>query len=193
MLPSIPGSYLHSNMHSSLPHRRATSLAALLASYASYHQDPRNRSTHFVGVPLITFSLLMALALPFVALREASFGTDRIATAALALFYLYLDLPLGLALSLVLALLAAGAEATTRLNPALAGTSAIVSFIVGWLLQLLGHWLEGNRPALLDNLRQVFIAPIYLMAELAFALGLRRDLQAQVLRRMTVSAGVHQG
>jgi len=174
-----------------LPQRRATSLVALLASYASYHQDPRNRSTHYVGVPLITFSLMIALALPSLTLLGTRVGLDRIATAALALFYLYLDLPLGLTLTVALALLAAGAEATTRLGTALAAATAVVSFIVGWLLQLLGHRLEGNRPALVDNLRQIFIAPIYLMTELAFTLGLRRDLQTQILERMTASAGLH--
>lgn len=118
-------------------------------------------------------------------------GLDRIATAALAVFYLYLDLPLGLALTVALALLASGAETMTRFGTTLAAASAIMCFIVGWCLQLLGHRLEGNRPALIDNIRQIFIAPIYLMAELAFTLGLRRGLQAQILRRVTASAGAH--
>jgi uncharacterized membrane protein YGL010W len=178
-------------MHSSLQDRRARSFVTLLTSYASYHQDPRNRSTHFVGVPLITFSLMIALALPSLTMHGTRVGLDRIATAALAIFYLYLDLPLGFALTVTLVLFAAGAESMTRLGTTLAAASAITCFIVGWCLQLLGHRLEGNRPALVDNVRQIFIAPIYLMAELAFTLGLRRDLQAQILRRMTAPAGAH--
>jgi len=178
-------------MHSSLQDRRATAFVALLTSYASYHQDSRNRSTHFVGVPLITFSFMIALALPALTLLGTRVGLDRIATAALAFFYLYLDLPIGLALTVALILLAAGAESITRLGATASAASAILCFIVGWCLQLLGHRLEGNRPALLDNLRQIFIAPIYLMVELAFSLGLRRDLQAQILQRMTASAGAH--
>lgn len=172
------------------PHRsRAAALVAVLSSYASYHQDPRNRRTHFVGVPLITFSLLTALALPSLSLGGVPVGLDRIATLALAVFYLYLDVPLGIALTVALALLAAAAEATVHLGTARAGLIAAVSFIAGWCLQLLGHRLEGNKPALVDNLRQIFIAPIYLMAEFGFALGLRRDLEAQIHRRMTGPAG----
>ncbi len=57
-------------------------------------------------------------------------------------------------------------------------------FIGGWLLQLLRHRFEGNRPALMDNARQIFIAPIYLAAELGFALGLRRSLQTEVQQRL---------
>jgi uncharacterized membrane protein YGL010W len=178
-------------MDPSLHRSRAASLVALLSSYAGYHQDPRNRATHFVGVPLITFSLLTALALPSLSLLGTHVGLVSIATAALAAFYIYLDLALGLALTLALVLLAAAAEATVQIGPRVGAASAIGTFVIGWALQLLGHRLEGNRPALVDNLRQIFIAPIYLMAELAFTLGLRRGLQAQVLQRITASADVH--
>jgi uncharacterized membrane protein YGL010W len=178
-------------MDPSLHRSRAASLVALLSSYASYHQDPRNRATHFVGVPLITFSLMTALALPSLSLLAIHVGFVSIATAALAAFYIYLDLALGLALTVALALLAAAAEATVQIGPKVGATSAIGTFIIGWALQLLGHRLEGNRPALVDNIRQILVAPIYLMAELAFTLGLRRGLRAQILRRITASAGVH--
>ena len=30
-----------------------------LASYASVHRDPRNKATHFIGIPVIVFSLLL--------------------------------------------------------------------------------------------------------------------------------------
>jgi uncharacterized membrane protein YGL010W len=191
MLPSPLGSHLHSIMDASLQRSRAASLVTLLSSYASYHQDVRNRRTHFIGVPLITFSLMTALALPSLPLFGTHVGLERIATAALAAYYIYLDLSLGFALTVALALLAGGAEMTVHLGTVLAGATAAVGFIAGWVLQLLGHRLEGNRPALLDNLRQIFVAPIYLMVELAFMLGLRRDLQAQIQQRMTSSASVH--
>ena len=34
-----------------------------LAMYSSYHRDPRNRATHFIGIPAIVFSLLVVLGL----------------------------------------------------------------------------------------------------------------------------------
>ncbi len=34
-----------------------------LASYAAVHRDWRNKATHFVGIPLIVFSLMLALSL----------------------------------------------------------------------------------------------------------------------------------
>src|SRR3954467_7463764 len=38
-------------------------LAEQMAIYAAYHQDARNKATHFVGVPLIMLSLLIPLSI----------------------------------------------------------------------------------------------------------------------------------
>ncbi len=55
-----------------------------------------------------------------------------------------------------------------------------VLFVGGWALQLWGHVYEGRRPALLSNLFQALIGPMFLVAEMFFALGLRRDLKDRV-------------
>jgi len=55
-----------------------------------------------------------------------------------------------------------------------------VLFVGGWILQLVGHVYEGRRPALTDNLFQIFVAPIFLCAELFFALGYKPKLHAAV-------------
>src|SRR5262245_65291910 len=38
------------------------SLREQMESYGAYHKDPRNKLTHFVGVPLVTFSLFLFLS-----------------------------------------------------------------------------------------------------------------------------------
>lgn len=84
----------------------------------------------------------------------------------------------------ILALLAAAAEATITVGSSAALGMAAMTFALGWALQLLGHRLEGNRPALLSNLAQTLSAPIFLVAELGFALGCRRQLQLEVERQL---------
>ena len=56
------------------------------------------------------------------------------------------------------------------------------SFRRGWDLQLVAAF-EGRKSALVDNFMQVFIAPMFLIAEVAFALGLRKSLAAEVEAR----------
>ena len=51
------------------------------------------------------------------------------------------------------------------------------AFVAGWVVQLVGHAFEGRRPALVDNLLQIFNAPLFLTAEVLFLFGLRQDLR----------------
>jgi len=159
-------------------------LATLLADYGGYHRDPRNRLTHYVGVPLIIYSVLVALALVSWEIFAIRLGLDRLIVAGLAVFYVCLDVRLGLCLAVALALLAVAAELTGALGSSVALTVGGAGFIIGWAAQLLGHRFEGNRPALLDNVLQIFIAPIYLAAELGFALGLRSALRSDIEQRL---------
>lgn len=165
--------------------RSADRLAGILASYGRFHRDARNRLTHYFGVPAIIYAILVPLALHSLPTFGAALRPDRVLVVVAALGYLCLDRPLGASLTLVLALLALAAEATARLGAETAWVVAGVVFVLGWALQLLGHRLEGNRPALLANLAQILIAPIFLLAELEFALGWRRQLEASMERRLS--------
>lgn len=162
----------------------ASRLTAILAAYGRYHRDPRNRRTHYFGVPAIIYAVLIALALEVDTVSGVALRLDRVVIGVAALGYVALDPRLGLCLTLALALLGAAAEATCALGPAPAVIVAAIVFVLGWVLQLLGHRLEGNRPALLTNFAQILVAPLYLAAELGFSLGLRRGLRDDIERRL---------
>lgn len=166
-------------------------LAVLLADYGVYHRDPRNRRTHYIGVPAIAYAVLVLAALVQFTLFGFPLELDRIIVAAFVLFYLVLDLRLGLVLAVLLTLLGWAAETTTRLGVSASLAIAGVVFVLGWVLQFFGHYLEGNRPALLTNLFQIVVAPIYLTAELIFSLGLRADLQTEVERGLVSRVAQH--
>ena len=162
----------------------AKRISALLASYGRFHRDPRNRLTHYFGVPAIIYSVLIPLALHVDIVAGIPLRLDRVLVALAALGYISLDLGLGLPLALALALLAAAAEATCALGLSRALGIATAVFVLGWAVQLLGHRLEGNRPELLTNLAQILIAPVFLTAELGFALGMRRSLHRDIERQL---------
>jgi uncharacterized membrane protein YGL010W len=155
-------------------------LTAVLASYGRYHRDPRNRLTHYLGVPAIIYALLIPAALYSITLSGLVVPLDRVLIAAFVVGYLCLDVWLGLSLAVALTLLAVAAEATTAIGATAALIVAGTVFVLGWALQFFGHYLEGNRPALLSNVLQMLVAPIYLAAELGFACGLRPRLRAEV-------------
>jgi len=78
-------------------------------------------------------------------------------------------------------LFAAKAAAGTQIASAWIWFGAF--FVGGWILQLVGHVFEGRKPALTDNLFQIFVAPIFLCAELFFALGYKPKLHAELQER----------
>ena len=164
-----------------------------MSFYAAYHQDARNKATHFVGVPLIVFSLMIPLGWLRADLAGFTLSAALVVAAVLLLYYLVLDIPLGLAMGAVFALMLWGAE---PLSQAALGASLswfLVLFVGGWALQLWGHVFEGRKPALADNLFQIFVAPVFLAAEVFFALGYKPGLHAAVQRRamqMRAQAGV---
>jgi len=150
-----------------------------LASYAAVHRSGRNKATHFVGIPIIVFSLLLILTLwrIYPAGREVSMALVVAVVAVLG--WMALDLGIGLIMA---ALMAPTWYAAEALAGALGPSSTVVAFgvlfIGGWALQFLGHHYEGKRPALLDNIFQGFIGPMFLVAETLVASGYRADLAA---------------
>ncbi|MGH6630308.1 MAG: DUF962 domain-containing protein [Burkholderiales bacterium] len=154
-----------------------------MSFYAAYHQDARNKATHFVGVPLIVFSLLIPLGWLRVEVGGFPVSAALVVTSVLLLYYLALDIALGLAMAAVFAAMLWGAEplSLAAFGPSLAWF--LVLFVGGWALQLWGHVFEGRKPALVDNLFQIFVAPIFLAAEVFFALGFKPGLHQAVQKR----------
>ncbi len=164
-----------------------------MSLYAAYHQDARNKATHFVGVPLIVFSLMIPLGWLRVDAGGFPLSAALVVTLVLLLYYLVLDIALGLAMGAVFALMLWGAEPLAQASLGVSLGWFTILFVGGWALQLWGHVFEGRKPALVDNLFQIFVAPIFLAAEAFFALGYKPGLHAAVQRRaleMRAQAGV---
>ena len=164
-----------------------------MSFYAAYHQDARNKATHFVGVPMIVFSLMIPLGWLRTDIGGFPLSAALVVTSILLLYYLVLDVPLGLAMGAVFAVMLWGAEPLSQ-APFMASLAWFAMlFAAGWALQLWGHVYEGRKPALVDNLFQIFVAPIFLAAEVFFALGYKPRLHEAVQRRamqMRAQAGV---
>ena len=154
-----------------------------MTTYAAYHQDARNKLTHFVGVPVIVLSLFIPLAWLRLDIGGVAISAAMLFAAVVIVYYLLLDVPLGLAMLVVFAVLAWVGERIAMLGAVAGWSGFAVLFIGGWILQLVGHVYEGRRPALADNLFQIFVAPVFLAAEVFFALGYKPALHAAVQAR----------
>ena len=159
------------------------SLEEQMAFYAAYHQDARNKATHFVGVPVIMLSLFIPLAWLRVDVGGIAISAAMLFAGVVLLYYFMLDLVLGAAMLVITAALVWAGDRIAALGAVPGWTGFAVLFVGGWILQLIGHVFEGRKPALADNLFQIFVAPIFLAAEVFFALGYKRELHDRVQTR----------
>ena len=42
------------------------------------------------------------------------------------------------------------------------------SFVIGWMIQFIGHAAEGRKPAFFDDLISLLIGPLFITAEFGF-------------------------
>jgi len=154
-----------------------------MSFYAAYHQDGRNKATHFIGVPAIMLSLFIPLAWLRVELGGVTLTAAMLFAAAVLAYYFLLDLPLALAMLVFTAILVYVADRIAAQGAVAGWIWFAILFVGGWIFQLVGHVFEGRKPALTDNLFQIFVAPIFLCAELFFALGYKPRLHAAMQER----------
>src|SRR5262245_56630801 len=125
----------------------------LMIDYAAYHRDKRNIATHFIGIPLIVYSIGILLARPAFEVAGITLTPAWVVWALATVWYLALgNLALGIAVSMVNGVL------IWLAHPLAAGSVAswlawgIGTFVVGWVIQFVGHYYEGKKPAFVDDL-----------------------------------------
>jgi uncharacterized membrane protein YGL010W len=157
----------------------------LLTQYAAYHRDRRNIATHFLGIPLIVFAIVLALAVVSFPLAGLAITPAALACIAAAAYYLRVDAAFGTAMAAVLfALCAAASEATARLGDGGALALAAGLFASGWALQFWGHRFEGMKPAFFDDAKQLLVGPLFVCAEVFFFFGAKPALRRYIEERV---------
>jgi len=154
-----------------------SALVKHLSRYADYHQKGHNVATHIVGIPLIVFGVAVLTSRPIIILEAVAITPAMAISAAAALFYLRLDARLGMIMTALLALAAwAGLEVARGATTSWLAIG-LGSFIVGWLFQIVGHYVEGKKPAFIDDVSGLIIGPIFVVAEIGFFCGMRLPLK----------------
>ena len=157
----------------------------LLSQYAEYHRDRRNIQTHFFGVPMIVFAVLVLLAPPGV-----DFGGVRITGAWLAFalssaWYLTRGtFSLGVAVTAVHLVLTLAAHRAADTGTIVWLATGIGFFVVGWVIQFIGHYYEGRKPAFADDLVGLLVGPMFVAMELLALAGFFRPLVARIEARV---------
>ena len=145
-----------------------------LAGYESYHLHPHNQITHFIGIPMIVIAVIwISTWLPF--------GLEYVVFFGFIGLWVAMDIAIGLILLAVFApFFLIGLNWFQNLGYGIGNLWFWSLFILGWAFQLVGHVFEGRKPALVDNLFQGILGPMFLVYEVFVHLGLRQPLQTKV-------------
>ncbi|HEY6132606.1 MAG TPA: Mpo1-like protein, partial [Rubrivivax sp.] len=53
-------------------------------------------------------------------------------------------------------------------------------FVVGWIIQFVGHYYEGRKPAFADAIVGLLVGPMFVVLEMLAPLGLFKGLMARI-------------
>lgn len=135
-------------------------LLTLLDDYGRYHLNPKNKLTHYIGIPMITVTLLGLLSKLVIADLAGPIRLDGgvILYLVAFVFYMTLDWKIGVPFAFV----GAGLYALGRALP-LEALAAL--FVLGWIIQYVGHIkYEKNSPAFYKNIEHLLIGPMWIFA-----------------------------
>ena len=159
------------------------SLLDQLSNYADYHRSARNITTHLIGVPMIVLAVVALLSRPAWMVGLLPVSPAVLVTIAMLLFYLRMDLAFGLIMTVLYGLaLWFGAWAASLETP-LWLALGLGGFAVGWVIQFVGHYFEGRKPAFFDDVVGLAIGPLFVVAEILFKLGAFSKLKDQIEQR----------
>lgn len=136
-------------------------LTRLLESYEKNHQNPINEAIHIIAIPLIMFSILGMTAafdifLEYILVGIVFFYYLKLSKTAALLMLVWLLIYLGL---------------VVLLKPYIIEIS-ILLFAFGWILQFLGHFIEGKRPSFFEDLRYFLIGPLFVVQKVISKFGI---------------------
>ena len=134
----------------------------LLAHYGESHQNPRNELIHFIAIPLIMLSLVgMLFALhPYVAYVFVAASMVYYARLS-AVFFVTMAVWSVLFIALVFAM-------GSQVLPI-----CIAIFVGAWILQFIGHKIEGKKPSFFEDIQYLWVGPLFVLSKLFGRLGIR--------------------
>lgn len=148
--------------------------------YGVSHQNPTNKTIHWICVPLIFFSIIGLLAAipsdflsnvfppsiaPFI-----HFGTVLILFGIF--FFVRLSISISIGMLLVSFAMIVGQYGVAQLNLAPLWLINLVIFVLAWIGQFIGHNIEGEKPSFFQDLQFLLIGPAWLLHFIYRKLGI---------------------
>ena len=134
-----------------------------MTNYHQYHLHPINKSIHFICIPAIVltsinFTSIISIPLPFM---NNPIKMKYFLLLLYNFYYIRVSWKVYFIMMGYFLLLFKISNYWRQKDKKWLRNSSIV-FTLSWLLQFLGHYIEGNRPRLIDSISSAFFeAPLF--------------------------------
>ena len=135
---------------------------ALLSEYSESHQNRTNVWIHAVAVPAIFFvTLALIWSIPTPAFLDY-FNVTWAHVAAIPMLWYYFKLsgPIGAAMTLLTIASFVGINILVKLH-IVVWQFSLVLFVIMWILQFIGHHIEGKKPSFFKDLQFLLVGPAW--------------------------------
>jgi uncharacterized membrane protein YGL010W len=139
----------------------------LLEKYGENHQNATNKMIHWLCVPTIVFTVFGVLyALPFFTERSLLTNWGTVFYVVCLAYYARLSLPITIGMVLVCGVLLFGVDAVYNMvgkDPLALAKVMFGAFAGAWVLQFIGHKIEGQKPSFLEDVQFLMVGPAWLL------------------------------
>ncbi|NOH62388.1 Mpo1-like protein [Vibrio sp. RE88] len=140
-------------------------LTQWLSDYGESHQNPVNQKIHKVAVPGIFLSIVgLIWSIPSISLLGFTLNWVWIVMLPVMIFYFKLSLSVFLMmLGFTLACISLIWSLEILQAPVL--LVSLILFAVLWMLQFIGHKIEGKKPSFFEDLLFLLIGPVWVFRQ----------------------------
>ena len=145
-----------------------------LDAYGESHQNLINKKIHWICVPLIMFSLiglLWCIPMPGFLSFGGHFNWAWVLAIIAFTFYGFLNLKMFAGMFLIIGLMMFGNFHMANLENHL--WVSICIFVFSWVMQFVGHKIEGKKPSFFKDLQFLLIGPLWVFYPLYKKLGIQ--------------------
>ena len=134
----------------------------LLSRYSESHQNRTNVLIHAVAVPsiyFVTLGLLWSVPVPqWLEIYNVTWA--HLLSVPVLFYYFLLSGPIGAAMTL-LTLACFGGIAVLQTLEISVWQFCLALFVAMWILQFVGHKIEGKKPSFLEDVRFLLVGPAW--------------------------------
>jgi uncharacterized membrane protein YGL010W len=139
----------------------------LLEKYGESHQNATNKLIHWLCVPTIVFTLFGVLyAIPFLTERSAVTNWATVFYVVCILYYVRLSMPIAMGLAIICGAMVMGVDTVFNAvdrDPVTLAKIMFGLFAGAWVLQFIGHKIEGKKPSFLEDVQFLMVGPAWLL------------------------------